>query len=288
MNICLDTSALNALCDDPDSADLVLAIRSSHRVLLGSLNVMEVVATSGESRRRLLLEFMKSLSDGTLPLAMPNKLVRRAAHAFSKGKKALTGTITPEEGPSWWFINNPSLADAEAQREAFKWKQSIEDPFRDIHRSARDEFQGILASNPGLMPRSPGHSIKMFKENSEALYAIVKDVFKRETRQHLSRDAMWQLFYRAPQWPLFLAGWAHESFERALQSSNYSPKGKPGALDLWHAVYLPMCDIFVTRDVGQHRALRLLNVLSRRLTDRPTPKTKVLMYHAFRRLLTAD
>jgi hypothetical protein len=41
-------------------------------------------------------------------------------------------------------------------------------------------------------------------------------------------------------------------------------KGKPGAADLWFAIFLPDCDVFVTHDKGQRRALRFLNVLKPR------------------------
>jgi hypothetical protein len=89
MNICLDTSAINALCDDAGSKVLITKIRSSHKVLLTSLSIVEIVANSVATRRQRLLECTKSFSGGTLPLAMPNKLVRRATRAVSKGKKNL-------------------------------------------------------------------------------------------------------------------------------------------------------------------------------------------------------
>ena len=37
-------------------------------------------------------------------------------------------------------------------------------------------------------------------------------------------------------------------------------KGKPGAADLWFAIFLPDCDVFVTQHKGQRRALRFINV----------------------------
>jgi hypothetical protein len=89
------------------------------------------------------------------------------------------------------------------------------------------------------------------------------------------------MFEIVPQWPLYLAGWGHEMFARAIRRSNYGAKGKPGALDLWCAIYLPVCDRFVTNDDGQYRALRLLNVLNKRFFETPT-KTQVLRYHRFK------
>jgi hypothetical protein len=284
VNICFDTSAINALCDDPDSDKLLAKIRASHKVLLTSLSIVEVVANSDEERCHSLLRCMKSLSDGTLPLAMPNKLVRRAARAFVKGKRALTVTITREEAPTWWFVNDASLAGQNEQAEAFQWMRALEDPFLQSHRDARAALQKVLTQSAQSWPRSASELIRHFRK-SDHLYSLVKDLFRRETGEFLSRDAMWRLFQLAPQWPLYLAGWAHEMFARVFQTSHYGPKGKPGTLDLWCAVYLPLCDALVTNDKGQYRALRLLNVLSRRVGDRPMPKTRVLKYAAFRRTL---
>jgi len=284
MEICFDTSTINALCDDPESGKLIAKIKSAHRVLLTSINVVEVVANADEQRRHLLLHCMKSLSDG-LPLAMPNKIVRRATRAFAKGKKKLAITITQDDSPLWAVVNDPSQAGTEQQAEALQWKRSLEDSFLQSHRDARDSLRDTLSWSPQSRPRSAGMLIKSFREEGDSLYGLVKEVFRKETSQYLSRDAMWQLFKRAPEWPLFLAGWGHEIFARVLQESRYGPKGKPGTLDLWCAVYLPVCDVFVTNDNGQHRALRLLNVLSSRIGDPPMPKTRVLKYVAFRRVL---
>ena len=289
MNICFDTSAINALCDDPDSTLLIAKIRSSHKVLLTSLSIVEVIANSSAERRKSLLDLLKALSDGTLPLAMPNKLVRRATRAFSKGKLRLMASITQEEYPTWWIVNDALLAEKNEQEEAFQWMKSLEEPFRQIHRDAREVFQQMLAEHPSQRPRSAGGFIKSFERTEsvsggrDALYKLVQNLYKKETSQHLSRDAMRQLFYRVPQWPLMLAGWAHEAFARAFQTSNYGPNKKPGQLDLWCAVYLPMCDVFVTSHNGQYRALRLINVLGRRMADRPVPRTRVLKYSVFRR-----
>jgi hypothetical protein len=284
MKICFDTSAINALCDDPDSDKLLAKIKASHKVLLTSLSIVEVVANSDEERRHSLLRCMKSLSDGSHPLAMPNKLVRRSARAFAKGKAKLRVSITEEEACTWWLVNDASLAGKEQQEEAFRWMRSLEDPFLQSHRDARAALRERLTNTMGFRPRSASEFIRKFRETDD-LYFLVRDVFRKETRAFLSRDAMWRLFEVAPEWPLYLAGWAHEIFARVFQTSHYGPKGRPGTLDLWCAVYLPVCDVLVTNDNGQYCALRLLNVLSRRVGDRPMPKTRVLKYAAFRRTL---
>ena len=47
---------------------------------------------------------------------------------------------------------------------------------------------------------------------------------------------------------MFLMGYACAIYQRAVQSQGYGHKSNPGHLDLWSATYLPICDVFVTRD----------------------------------------
>ena len=58
----------------------------------------------------------------------------------------------------------------------------------------------------------------------------------------------------------------------------YGHKRNPGHLDLWSATYLPICDVFVTRDKRQRRSLKILN----KANPRPT---RILSYAQWRESL---
>jgi hypothetical protein len=285
VDICFDTSAFNALCDDPDASRLSQGIRKSHRILISSVNIVEVVGTPDQNRRRALIECMRSVWDETRPLVMPNKLIGRATRAFVRPRAKVMLTITSEDAPFWQLLNHPEDAGAAEQAEALAWKDSLEVPFKEAHREGRPSFQELFERDPSSRPRSVSDLIRSFADRSKgggAMYDVVRQIFKKETGTFLSRDAMWRLFLMVPHWPLYLAGWGHEMFTRAMRLSHYGPKGKPGSLDLWCAVYLPHCDEMVTNDKGQYRALRLLNVLSKRVPP-GVSRTRVLTYQRFRR-----
>jgi predicted nucleic acid-binding protein len=282
MIYCFDTSAINALHDD-EEAEVVLSrlLKPPHRIHVTCVNIAEVVSTSGESRRHALLLLLKQMSNGTNPLQMPNKLIRRATKAFAKGKLSLTVTITDEDSTFWWLMDDPASANGIRQVEALRWKESLERPFIDAHREARPAFQSLFNDPTTPPPRSVAQLLRSFRQQDGAIYEFLKRFYKKETGRYLSRDTMWRMFDVLPMWPLYLAGWGHEMFARAIRTSNYGIKGKPGTLDLWCAIYLPICDRFVTNDKGQYRALRLLNVLNKRFFETPT-KTHVLGYGRFK------
>jgi hypothetical protein len=84
---------------------------------------------------------------------------------------------------------------------------------------------------------------------------------------------------REPAWQLYSLGYAYAIHQRAIQEQNFSEMRNAGAIDLGQAVYLTLCDHFVTNDQAQYRGLRLLNVLN---TKR---RTEVMRYDTFRNRL---
>lgn len=201
------------------------------------------------------------------------------AFAFKKG---FAREITEEDACYWHLLADIDTAGTDAQVAAMNWKEPLERDFADSHRRGRVGYQEVLDQNPLARPRSFSHFLKSFRaQGSDIIYPTIRRVYKKQAKRDLARDAMWQLLERVPHLLLYSAGWLHEIYYRAVRESNFSPKGKPGTLDLWCAVYLPHCDALVTNDRGQCRALRMLNVLSKRMP--PTPvKTRVLMYRRFR------
>jgi hypothetical protein len=287
MIYCFDTSAINALHDDGERDKVVSRLLTApHRTHISCVNIAEAVSTSDEPRRHSLLLLLRQMSNGTNPLKMPNKLIRRATKAFARGKLSLTVTITDEDSAFWWLMDDPTSANGIRQVEALRWKESLERPFIEAHREARPAFQSLFNDPTTPPPRSVAQLLRSFRQQDGAIYEFLKRFYKKETGRYLSRDTMWRMFDVLPMWPLYLAGWGHEMFARAIRTSNYGIRGKPGTLDLWCAIYLPICDRFVTNDDGQYRALRLLNVLNKRFFETPT-KTHVLRYHRFKEELVA-
>jgi hypothetical protein len=74
---------------------------------------------------------------------------------------------------------------------------------------------------------------------------------------------------------------AYSIYYGAVWGRGLGPRNRAGMLDLWAAVYLPFCDVFVTHDSGQFSALRLLNAFNSR-----RPRTHILRWSKFRSSLS--
>jgi hypothetical protein len=91
-----------------------------------------------------------------------------------------------------------------------------------------------------------------------------------------------QLLIDLPQWRIYFASWAYLIYRRAIQLSRYGKNTNAGMMDLLFAVYLESCDVFITDDVQQRRALRILSKVGRR-------RPRVQSYDDFRsRLLPSS
>ena len=275
--------------DDPCRNDLIANALARYRPLITCINILEIAATASRIRCEHLLTLAQQLSDGTSPLSMPNKILARRTRGYVRSEPTLTLTILKDEAVFGYLLRNPSLCGKEQQEKLLQKKRSIEDTFKKAHKNARARLGDFFCQTPESKPKS---LFRFFRQSTDLIYEFVQAEYEKMTSQTLSKTDLWKLFKHVPDWPLFLAGWGHEIFARAI-SSHYGVKGKPGSLDLWSASYLPYCDVFVTSDTGgskgkgrggQYRALRLLNALVLPNPAKLT-KTRIIRFQVFRQEL---
>ena len=106
-------------------------------------------------------------------------------------------------------------------------------------------------------------------------------MYKRFTGIEISIVELRQFLGERSEWVLYFLGWVYSMHRRGIREKGYGRNRKTGTVDLWCAVYLPHCDCFVTHDVGQRRALRVVNVFNPR-------RTKIMSYDELRRRLLVN
>ncbi len=241
-----------------------------------ALNVIEACATQDSDKRVSLIQLIKELGGYNRPLEIPNKLLQVLAIAYARRKPAATLSITKEQEGLWIALNEPEMLDEQARHEVLQWKEQLETDFTGLHRTARPHFQRLFEEGRTLRPQSVVGLIRRYCKDEKFVYEVTAPLYERATQTTLPPRELQQFFTTVPGWPLYFLGWAHAIYNRAIQESGYSPRKKPGTIDLWCAVYLPHCDRFVTHDKGQRKALRTLTVLNPR-------KTRILSYDTFRK-----
>jgi hypothetical protein len=95
-------------------------------------------------------------------------------------------------------------------------KRALEDPFREAHRLARPEFQK-LSSTRRKIDLWASKLVKLFRGQERIAYEAVAPLWKRLIGTDLLIEAYRDLMVHVPQWPLYLAGWAHAMPNRAIR-----------------------------------------------------------------------
>jgi hypothetical protein len=278
MIYCFDTSAFNRLLDDTEREPIITALLSTGSFRVTAYNVLEVTKTRSDARRAALVQLMKRLADGKRPLDRPNTILLSysTAHA-TRSSSTVVNTDRNLEG-LWIALNRPELIDDEVRREAQTWAEEWEGDFSAVVAGDREQFQVFFKDAPTQRPTRTSFTLRMYLNQKPGCRALIDHIYRRQTGKSLT-DSEYEVLVREPAWPLYFLGYAYAIHHRAVQQRGFSESGNAGAIDLGQAVYLTLCDRFITNDCAQHRALRLLNVFNIKR------RTRVLSYDAFRKRL---
>lgn len=175
----------------------------------------------------------------------------------------------------WIALNQPDLVDEEAQQELIKWAADWEGDFSKVVAGDRDQFQTLFQKVSSERPKTIAATLRAYLNARDECRSLINDVYQRQTQKPLT-DSAYQVLVREPAWPLYFVGYAYAVHKRAIQEYKFQERRNAGAIDLGQAVYLTMCDRFITNDRAQYRAIRLLNVFN---TKR---NTQVMRYGYFR------
>jgi hypothetical protein len=285
MDYCFDTSALGAkntasLYDDSDRAAVVAGLLASGRVVISAVNVIEACGCEDPARRIGLLRLQSQLSQDHRPLLVPNELLRALTIARHRGDRTATITISDRHSGIWWGLHEPEQLSEVERAEVYQWKKSLELPFDQAHQQTRSEFEKMFHAFPHNKPLSVAKFIKFLRQNEKLILDAASPAHQRITGVGLDFFEMGKLFQELPAWPLYLAGWAYSLYHRAIKAQGFGVPSNPGTIDLMSAIYLNYCDYFITSDVKQRRALRVLNAFNPH-----QPKTQIISYQEFRNRL---
>ena len=253
----LDTSAWNHLLDDPDR-ELILEKLSSVAIVPTALAIAEIGATEDPNRRLALLRLIKNVGRDNRPLGTPNQLIIAACQGYARRDRALTLNAGNDAEGAWIALNKPELVDDAAQRMSLEFNKERENVLGQFTQGLREKLKAVF-ENGVKRPRSMGALIRHCAQNDDFLYEVVNPIYERAVGESLVRAELWSLLNSLPHWRMFLMGYACAIYQRAVKRHHFGRRNNPGHLDLWSATYLPSCDVFVTGDKRQRRALKILN-----------------------------
>lgn len=249
-----DTSAINALADDPDSAAIAASLGSAYRVGITETVMSEVIADPDVQRRTGRFELMKRLLSAGNCLMPFNWIIEEQAKSYVRDPSTYEWKrldvrlrMGEEEIVRQKFIH--SLSD-----ETLVNQKDWEKGFKTIFENARPSFQRIFENEAGLRP-SLQKVTGILLGDGGAHLSIGSGLVERATGMGLEEAQVKNFVERCPPFKALLVALCVAQYDRCIRGEGDPSLGKAGRNDMFSAVYLSYCGVFVTNDRGQCKGL---------------------------------
>lgn len=252
--IIFDTSGLNALAADKDSASLIPSLSVGFKPRITETCANEITAAPERETRIRLLNVCRDLAcvgDCVVPY---NEILRRMARAHAEQPWTFNwrnvDVLWPrlsEELLRREFIEDNDLS-AKAREDNASLNDSYVNMWREVRPLARDAKSPISLDDVFNEPD---------REESPH-WQLVADLYKLSTGIDLNKASAKAFSDACPPVMAIIYAQCAGQYHWAAKPENAAATYKAGALDLFSGAYLPFCERFITNDKGQYHALRLV------------------------------
>jgi hypothetical protein len=249
-----DTSAINALANDPDSAAITASLGAAYRVGITETVISEVIADPDAARRTGRFDLMKRLLGAGNCLMPFNWIIEEQAKSYVRDPSAYEWKrldvrlrMGEEEIVRQEFIH--SLSD-----ETLLNQRHWENGFKAIFENARPAFQRIFEDEAGPQP-SLQKVTSILLGDGGAHLSIGSTLVEAASGTRLEEVQVKDFIERCPPFNALLVALCVAQYDRCIRGEGEPSLGKAGRNDMFSAVYFSYCGIFVTNDRGQCKAL---------------------------------
>lgn len=269
-----DTSAINALAADSDVVPIVQSLGLAFHIGITETVLAEVVANPEEEDRKVLLDLLKRLlkcGKCVMPfqwiIEAQAKAYQRDRTAYDWRKLNVRFPAAEKEITRQEIIHSVSDETRASHRESDKG-------FRSIFAAAKPAFQKLFEGSSGQRPSLPKVTDILLTEGGAHL-SIGAELVERAIGTRPVEADVKDFMDRCPPFKALLVALCFSQYDRCIRGEREPSLGRAGRLDMFSAVYLPYCLVFVTNDKGQYKALTAVS----ELMELPT---SILLYDEFK------
>ena len=271
-----DTSGLNALAKEPNSAGMAERLGAAYFVRLTEANLAELVATKDSIFRARLVETCQRLLNSGDCIGPHHWIIEQQVKTHAQGSASFNWHDAPvcvkaleEEIRNPRFLNDDVVAE-----ESWKESSAANKQFKQLFRGAREKF-----------PIPPEERIQITLQDvvevslvDKSHWAMASDIYERFSGVRLSEPEIREFVRLCPPFNALMLSSCVAQFHGSVRDHRLPATYDAGRIDLMSSAYLPYCDRFVTRDECQFNALTEITKLA-------PLNTKVMYYADFRQSL---
>lgn len=251
----LDTSGLNALTYDHDSASLITRIKAGYQVRLTAMSINELIGTSDAGKRNRLLDTCQKLLPAGDCIGPQSWIIENLIMNFERNDKSGWQTLAIRsrdyESAIW---RREIINDAISQKQSTFAKMAHKQ-FADLFGNARPEFDKVFKNGT---PRSAtfGELLAMLQVPGGAFWNFGVALYEHVARYKPTEDKIRAFVLDCPPFNALLLALVMAQFERTVRDLKTGESLRADRADLYMSVYLPYLDIFITMDNHQYKCLR--------------------------------
>lgn len=277
-----DTSALNHLLDDRDSAHLVAGLKAGYFIRLTGDNFREIAATENPDRRQELLALCRQLLHAG-EFALPyNWLLEGHIIHFHQNPKTYNWKLGSVRFPhmEMEIVHQEFLNDKVAceEREDARENAAV---FESVFCDVRDDFQSLFESGAEKQPVSVQELVTLLQVPGGAFWGYGQGLYAKITGVTPDEATIREFVQRCPPLNAIILALCTAQYERCIRDLKQGPSLRADRLDMYCAAHLPYCDKFVTADVKQLRALQEIAAIGGFATE-------IIHYGDFRRTMMPE
>ncbi len=271
-----DTSGVNVLAKEPDSAGMAERLGAKYFIRLTEANLAELVATKDSIFRAILVETCQRLLNSGDCIGPHHWIIEQQVKTHAQGSARFNWHEAPvcvkalEEE-----IRKPRfLDDDEVAAESREGSSRADKQFKQLFRDAREKF-----------PIPPKERIQITLQDVVELslmdkshWAMASNIYKRFSGVRLSEPEIREFVGLCPPFNALMLSSCIAHFHGSVRDHRFKAMYDAGLIDLMSSAYLPYCHYFVTGDEGQFNALTEITKLA-------PLNTKVMRYADFRQSL---
>lgn len=255
-----DTSAVNAIADlanRPESkgecAALLAGIRSGYFTRLTFPSVEEPLAASDEARRSHLFAILNKLRFNGECLQAHNWIATQLIRNYEK------------YGISRWDGLDLRFAECEIAIARREISQTLSDEQRQFAIAAEEEFKGVFENaRPALQqvfadgtarPKNADELLAALNGRGGAFWNGGAGMYERVAGHRPTEEQVRAFAADCPPFMALQLGLVHAQYDWSITDKQVKRDKRVGRLDMFSAIYLPYCDIYITNDAEQRRCL---------------------------------
>jgi len=249
-----DTSAVNALADSKDWGALLAGIRSGYFSRITFTSIAETVATSDAGRRNRLFDILNTLHLNGEYLEAHQWILTQLVQNYEKYGSSRWDSLNLRFEECEISIARRELSDAESKEER-EFAPTVEKQFFAPFTDTRPKFEQVFADGTAR-PTSADELFAHLKGEGGAFWIMAAGLYERAAGRRPTEEQVRAFVEECPPFRALMLGLVHAQFEWAIREKQAKKDKRVGRIDLFCAIYLPYCDLFITNDDEQRRCLR--------------------------------